>query len=280
MRDDQHDDGLVPSTKHFNFERSTRPAHVAWDDDAPDLGASSYVDAEHGPEPVPDWVITSGFARDTELGLLKTGKEAEVHLIERRWQDRVNLLAAKRYRRQDRGGFKRDASYREGRRVRDSREMRAMAKGTAVGLSLRAGYWAQNEMTMLGRLWEAGASVPYPVQISGTELMLEYLGDADGAAPRLVNAPLDREGVEEMYHQTLDALRIMALARIVHADLSPYNLLVWADRLWVIDLPQAVDLAVNPNGFEFLHRDVVNILGWFRRKGIDVDPDEVFATLL
>jgi RIO kinase 1 len=55
---------------------------------------------------------------------------------------------------------------------------------------------------------------------------------------------------------------------------------VWDDRLWVIDRPQAVDLAVNPNGYEFLHRDVVNILGWFRRKGIDVDPDEVFATLL
>lgn len=280
MRDDQHDDGVVPSTKHFNFERSTRPARIPWDDDAPDLGASSYQDAEHGPEPVPGWVITSGFARDTELGLLKTGKEAEVHLVERRWEDRVNLLAAKRYRRHDRGGFKRDASYREGRRVRDSREMRAMAKGTAVGLSFRAGYWAQNEMTMLGRLWEAGASVPYPVQISGTELMLEYLGDETAGAPRLVNAPLDRAGLEEMYHQAVDALRMMTMARIVHADLSPYNLLVWQERLWVIDLPQAVDLAVNPNGFEFLHRDVLNVLGWFQRKGIDVEPDEVFATLL
>jgi len=279
LRDDQSD-GLLPSTKHFNFERSTRPDRSGWDDDAPDAGASSYPDAEHGPEPVPDWVITSGFARDTELGLLKTGKEAEVHLVERRWDDHVNLLAAKRYRRHDRGGFKRDSSYREGRRVRDSREMRAMAKGTATGLSFRAGYWAQNEMTMLGRLWEAGVSVPYPVQISGTELLLEYLGDASSGAPRLVDAHLDRDGIEEMFHQAVDALRAMTLARIVHADLSPYNLLVWDERLWVIDFPQAVDIAVNPNGFEFLHRDVVNVVTWFRRKGIDADADELFATLL
>jgi len=280
LRDDQHDDGLVPSTKNFNFERSTRPARVQWDDDIPDVGASSYPEAEHGPEPVPDWVITSGFARDTELGLLKTGKEAEVHLVERRHDGHVNLLAAKRYRRHDRGGFKRDSSYREGRRVRDSREMRAMAKGTSTGLAFRAGYWAQNEMTMLGRLWEADVSVPYPVQISGTELMLEYLGDESGGAPRLVNAPLDRAGVEEMFHQAIDALRKMTMARIVHADLSPYNLLVWDERLWVIDFPQAVDMAVNPNGFDFLHRDVVNIVSWFRCKGIDADPDELFATLL
>ena len=280
MRDIENDVVLPLSGKHTNFERSTRPERVAWDDDAPDRGASSYLDAEHGPEPVPGWVITSGFARDSELGLLKTGKEAEVHLVERRWEDRVNLLAAKRYRRHDRGGFKRDASYREGRRVRDSREMRAMAKGTVTGLALRAGYWAQNEMTMLGRLWEAGASVPYPVQISGTELMMEYLGDASEGAPRLVNAHLDRSTIEEMFHQAVDVLRVMTMARIVHADLSPYNLLVWDERLWVIDLPQAVDIAVNPNGFEFLHRDVVNVMTWFQRKGIDVDPDEVFATLL
>jgi len=280
LRDIENDDVLPFSGKHTNFERSTRPERVQWDDDVPDLGASSYPEAEHGPEPVPDWVITSGFARDTELGLLKTGKEAEVHLVERRWDDNLNLLAAKRYRRHDRGGFKRDASYREGRRVRDSREMRAMAKGTAVGLSFRAGYWAQNEMTMLARLWEAGASVPYPVQISGTELMLEYLGDETAGAPRLVDARLDRDGIEEMFHQAVEALRIMTMARIVHADLSPYNLLVWDERLWVIDFPQAVDIAVNPNGYEFLHRDVTNIVTWFQRKGIDADPDELFATLL
>jgi RIO kinase 1 len=278
LRDSNDDDVLL--FKGSVFEHSTRPDRPDWDDEEPDHGASSYPDADHGPGPVPDWVITSGFARDTELGLLKTGKEAEVHLVERRWDDRVNLLAAKRYRRHDRGGFKRDSSYREGRRVRDSREMRAMAKGTVTGLAFRAGYWARNEMTMLGRLWEAGASVPYPVQISGTELIMQYLGDESSGAPRLVNAQLDRDGIEEMYHQAVEVLRIMTLARIVHADLSPYNLLVWDERLWVIDLPQAVDIAVNPNGYEFLHRDVVNVLTWFQRKGIECEPDEVFATLL
>ncbi len=69
-------------------------------------------------------------------------------------------------------------------------------------------------------------------------------------------------------------------AGYAHGDLSAYNLLWWADELWLIDLPQAVDIAANPMGLDFLHRDVVNITTWFARQGLDRDPEELFALLL
>ena len=99
---------------------------------------------------------------------------------------RSSLLAAKRYRAPEHRLFHRDAGYLEGRRVRRSRETRAMANRTSFGREAIAGQWASAEFAALSRLWEEGAAVPYPVQLLGTELMLEFIGDPDGtAAPRL-----------------------------------------------------------------------------------------------
>ena len=66
----------------------------------------------------------------------------------------------------------------------------------------------------------------------------------------------------------------------VHGDLSPYNLLWWRERVWMIDFPQAVDLLQNPHGFDLLHHDVVTVCTWFARKGVDCDGEAVFAELL
>ncbi len=96
------------------------------------------------------------------------------------------LLAAKQYRDAQHRMFHRDAGYLEGRRMRKSRETRAVATRTAFGRELIAGQWAAAEFAVLSRLWQAGAAVPYPVQLLGTQLMMEFIGDADGvAAPRL-----------------------------------------------------------------------------------------------
>ncbi len=148
---------------------------------------SSWDTAQHGPDPRPDWVITDLNALDTELGVLKTGKEADVHLVHRGRPDGPGcLLAAKRYRGSEHRMFHRDAGYQEGRRTRKSRDSRAMARRTEYGRDLLAGKWAYAEFDALTRLWRAGAPVPYPVQLAGTELMLEFIGEDDGAAaPRL-----------------------------------------------------------------------------------------------
>src|SRR5438067_11224043 len=109
---------MAAKTNTETFERMARSLEPEpWDDDAFDPEASTYEAAEHGPDPVPDWVITSGDARQADLGLLKTGKEADVHLIERRHGDAVNVLAAKRYRKFEDRMFRNDARYRGARRT-------------------------------------------------------------------------------------------------------------------------------------------------------------------
>jgi RIO kinase 1 len=231
-------------------------------------------------------VITEAAAVDYELGPVKTGKEADVHLVRRSLPgaDRATLLAAKRYRSNDHRMFHRDAGYLEGRRLRKSREMRAIQTRTAFGRNLIAEQWAIAEFAALSRLWTAGAPVPYPVQRSGTELLLEFLGDADGAAaPRLAQLRPAGPQLRELWYQLVEALRSMASMGLVHGDLSAYNLLVHEDRLMLIDLPQVVDLVANPRGREFLARDVRNITSWFEARGLPpelAEVDELTADLL
>jgi RIO kinase 1 len=237
----------------------------------------------HGPDPWPDWVITELAAVDTELGVLKTGKEADVHLVERGVPDtdRQVLLAAKRYRTPEHRLFHRDAGYLDGRRVRESRLNRAMANRTAFGREVIAGQWASAEFAALSRLWGLGVSVPYPVQLLGTELMLEFIGDPDGtAAPRLAQTRPDRDELADLWLQLVDALTMLARAQVAHGDLSPFNLLVHHGRLVLIDLPQVVDVVSNPAGRDFLNRDVQVVAKWFIARGLEVDPDDLLRNLL
>jgi RIO kinase 1 len=236
-----------------------------------------------GPHPVPAWLVTAAAAVDTERGVLKTGKEADVFLVERgiRGTDTACLLAAKRYRDARHRAFHRDAGYLEGRRVRRSRETRAMATRTSFGRDLISQQWAAAEFAILGRLWEAGAAVPYPVSLAGTELLLEFVGDPDGtAAPRLAQVRPDRDLLASLWDQCVAAMVTLARLGYAHGDLSPYNLLVHRGRLVVIDLPQVVDVVANPRGPEFLHRDAANVSGWFAARGLAADAGELTALLL
>ncbi len=247
---------------------------------------TTWGDGEQGPHPRPDWVVTELAAADSELGVLKTGKEADVHLIERAVPDtdRSCLMAAKRYRSNEHRMFHRDAGYLEGRRMRRSREMRAMANRTAFGRNLIAEQWAVAEFAAMSRLWVLGAPVPYPVQRSGTELLMEFLCDDEGtAAPRLSEVRPDPEQLLDLWHQLVAALELMAGEGLTHGDLSAYNLLVHDGHLMIIDLPQIVDLVANPRGREFLARDVANVMGWFRSHGLPAelaDADGLVAELI
>jgi RIO kinase 1 len=232
---------------------------------------SSWDTAQHGPDPMPDWVVTDLNALDTELGVLKTGKEADVHLVHRGVPNGPDcLLAAKRYRGSEHRMFHRDAGYQEGRRTRKSRDTRAMARRTEYGRDLLAGTWAAAEFDALSRLWRLGAPVPYPVQLAGTELMLEFLGDPDGtAAPRLAQCRPSPPELADLFAQCVDALRTLARAGYAHGDLSAFNLLVHDGRLVMIDLPQIVDVVANPQGPTYLERDCANVCRWFAARGLD-----------
>jgi RIO kinase 1 len=215
-------------------------------------------------------LVTDLAAVDTELGVIKSGKEADVHLVHRGVPGgRECLLAAKRYRDAEHRMFHRDATYLEGRRVRRSRETRAMARRTAFGRELLAGQWAAAEFTALCRLWRLGAPVPYPVQLHSTELLMEYLDEPDGqAAPRLAQLRPGPTQLRALWDQLVEALRILIGDGLAHGDLSPFNLLVHRGRLVLIDLPQVVDIVSNPQGQAFLARDLRTVIDWFTAHGL------------
>lgn len=240
---------------------------------------------ERGPLPYPDWLVTDLGAVDTELGVLKTGKEADVHLLERGVPATGPrcLLAAKRYRAAEHRLFHRDSEYLAGRRVRESRDTRAMAARTATGLAMIARQWAIAEFAALSRLCQAGAPVPYPVQVLGTELLLEFIGESDGtAAPRLAQTRPAGDELRDLWRQLVQALLILADLGLAHGDLSAYNLLVHRGRLVIIDLPQVIDVISHPRGAEFLDRDAANVAAWFTARGLaaaDPAPGELAALL-
>jgi RIO kinase 1 len=256
----------------------------------PDQRWSTWLDVERGsrgPDPRPDWVVTEQAAIDTELGILKTGKEADVFLVERAVEAigdnpaRSSLLAAKRYRGEEHRSFHRSTSYVEGRRTRNSRDSRAMAKKTSHGRTVAAGQWAYAEWDALCRLWTAGVPVPYPVQVDGTELLMEFIDDGEGgAAPRLAQVRPGHDLLASYFEQVRDGMRELARAGLAHGDLSPYNVLAQGDRIVLIDLPQVVDIVGNPKGMEFLLRDCHNMAAWFTNRGLETDEQELFADLL
>lgn len=242
----------------------------------------------HGPKPYPDWLVTSSAAIDTDLGVLKTGKEADVVLVERAVPGDLQQscqLAAKRYRTAEHRLFRRDTGYTEGRQVRNTRDTRAMARKSSHGRTVEAGLWAAAEWSNLIGLYEAGVPVPYPVQLDGSEICMELISDSSSdAAPRLHQVRPTFEATLALYDQLLAAMRTMTVMGIVHGDLSPYNTLV-ADlevspRLVIIDVPQVVELASNPNAIEFLQRDCANMAHWFTSRGLPVDEGELVADLL
>ncbi len=270
------DDDLDEPVGRSKTRRLDDPA-----DDPPDGERWSTWDrALHGPTPRPDWVITELAAVDDDLGVLKTGKEADVHLVERGVPDtgRRVLLAAKRYRDAQHRTFHRDSGYLEGRRVRRSRETRAMATRTAFGRGLIATQWAGAEFDTLGTLWQIGAPVPYPVQLHGTELLLEFIGSPGGtAAPRLAELRPPPGELRELWRQLVNALLRLAGLGLTHGDLSAYNVLVHEGRLVLIDLPQVVNVLANPGGLGFLERDVRNVASWFAARGLAAETADPAA---
>jgi len=242
----------------------------------------------------PSWLVTEYHDED-DLGVVKTGKEAQINLIERHGHDGDScVFARKRYLPREvkhkgelealgvqrSSAFVHDVQYREGRQFRKTRDRRAVERMSTYGRRLLQDRWMGHEHDVMTRLWSAGLSVPYPIAYDGNVFDLEYIGDDAGAAPQLQAARLGDDEMVDAFDQLVAGLRIVVGEGFAHADLSAYNLLWWDGTLWFIDFPQAVDIAANPQGVEFLHRDVVNVCGWFARRGVDVDGEELFAELL
>ncbi len=140
--------------------------------------------------------------------------------------------------------------------------------------------WVEREWTTLGALHAAGAPVPRPIARTGDAILMRYVGDEAAAAPQLrshrVSGP-DEAG--NLLDLVLEAVATMLRADIVHADLSPYNVLVWEGGITVIDMPQAVDPRLNDHAEELLHRDIRRMCEWAGRHGVLQDAEEIAGNL-
>ena len=199
---------------------------------------------------------------DGVLRQLMSGKEATVYVV----RCGHEIRCAKVYKDANKRNFRQAALYQEGRKTKNSRQARAIEKGTRYGRKAQEEAWQSVEVDALYRLAAAGVRVPRPYAFFQGVVLMELLTDAEGnAAPRLNDVVLSQE-VALAYHATLIRQIVrMLCAGVIHGDLSEYNVLVDRDGPVIIDLPQAVNAAGNNNAATMLQRDADNITTYFSR---------------
>ena len=197
---------------------------------------------------------------DEVLRPLMSGKEAAVYVV--RCGD--ELRCAKVYKEANKRGFRQAVQYQEGRKTRNSRDARAMARGSKYGRKEQEEAWQNAEVAALFRLAAAGVRVPKPYDFLDGVLLMEMVDDGYGdAAPRLNDVDLLPEDAREFHAFMIGEIVKMLCAGLVHGDLSEFNVLLDPHGPVLIDLPQAVDAAANNHAFSMLERDVRNMAEYF-----------------
>ncbi len=197
---------------------------------------------------------------DKVVRQLMSGKEAMVYVV----QCGDKLRCAKVYKEANKRGFHKAVDYTEGRKIKNSRQARAMEKGSRYGRKEQEAAWQHAEVDALRRLAAAGVRVPTPYDFHEGVLLMELVADEDGEpAPRLNDIELSADDARQFHADLVRQVVRMLCAGIVHGDLSEYNVLVDRDGPVIIDLPQAVDAAANNNACRMLERDVDNLAAYF-----------------
>lgn len=212
-------------------------------------------------------LVTEGLI-DSVVRQLKSGKEADVYVVRR---GDGEACAAKVYKEAHQRSFRQAVDYTENRKVRNSRQGRAMAKGTAFGRQQQEAAWQSAEVDALRRLAAAGVRVPRPISFHDGVLLMELVVDDQGdAAPRLTDLPFGDADALRHHTALIGEVVRMLCAGVVHGDLSEFNILLAADGPVIIDLPQAVDAAGNNHAPRMLMRDVNNLRDFFGRHAPDL----------
>ena len=199
---------------------------------------------------------------DSVVRQLMSGKEAMVFVV------RVggDARCAKIYKEADRRSFRQAVDYTENRKTKNSRQARAMAKGTRYGRQSQERAWQSAEVDALHRLAAAGVRVPRPYNFHEGVLLMELVTDAEGnAAPRLNDVELSAGEARDFHRRLIGEVVRMLCAGVIHGDLSEFNVLAAADGPVIIDLPQALDAAGNNHAPAMLERDVANLRNFFGR---------------
>lgn len=193
---------------------------------------------------------------DEVIRQLKSGKEASVYVV----RTGSEIRCAKVYKDMAQRSFQQRAQYQEGRKVRGSRQARAMAKSTRFGRKEQEEAWKNTEVDALYQLVAAGVRVPQPFGFFNGVLIMELVTDAGGqSAPRLGEVDLSAAEAREVHQFLIRQVVRMLCTGLIHGDLSEFNVLIGPQGPVIIDLPQAVNAAGNNNALAMLQRDVKNL---------------------
>ncbi len=199
---------------------------------------------------------------DEVLRPLKSGKEAAVYVV----RSGDDVRCAKVYKDMAQRSFQQRVQYQEGRKVRGSREARAVGKASNYGRKQQEAAWKNTEVEALYQLRDAGVRVPEPYGYFHGVLVMELVTDAEGySAGRLGEVELSPEQAREFHQILVRQVVRMLCCGLIHGDLSPYNVLVGPEGPVVIDFPQVVSAAGNNAARTMLLRDVNNLTAYLGR---------------
>lgn len=238
---------------------------------------------------IPEVFFEDGWITAVEY-LVSSGKEGTVYCCRADPLTGHDRLAVKIHRGRTQRSFKNDAIYLSGRVAGvsltgsagikasgkvDRRLARAVAKRSRTGIAAIEQSWITYEYATMQVLHQAGARVPEPLTMSGHAMLMEFIGDADGPAPKLKHVQLPVDAARRVVATLVDELTLWLASDRIHGDLSPFNVLYWNDAPVTIDFPQAVNPWDNPDARFLLERDVRNIAAWAGAYGVPLDPERI-----
>jgi RIO kinase 1 len=208
--------------------------------------------------------VFAGFIKEVS-GRINDGKEATVYLCKADESSDYQYAAAKVFKARRFRKFDNDRNYRNFSKIRDRRMAKSMRGRSRKGEQAFHRHWVHSEWRTLNLLFKAGVRVPQPYSESPDGVLMEYIGDEKGPAPRLINCNLSRDEALKTGEALLRDIRAMLENNIVHGDLSPFNILHNGIEPVIIDVPQAMDLRVTPDAYSIMHRDLTNLDRYFRK---------------
>jgi len=211
--------------------------------------------------------------------VLSEGKEAVVHVVSKSAEGGRKYYAAKVYKKREERGFKNRADYFVMQNMYKRRAMLAVSKKSRFGRAVEEAVWQDREVNYLEELLAAGADVPAVVRAGENSFIMEYLGEGEERALKLIEARGEIADPRGVFARLLGNVELFLRCNIVHGDLSPYNVLYHRGRAVVIDFPQASDPRRNPNAQALLLRDIRNLCAFFSKCAVNSDPDALFGEM-
>lgn len=241
------------------------------------------------------WILDSlGVFHDMQwfsdlIRLVKGGKEASVYQCIAGPDSPVDgkYIAAKVYRPRRFRNLRNDHLYREGRAELDAsgipiireKMVKAIQQKSDYGREVMHQSWLEHEFNTMKLLQSAGGDIPVPYASGENAILMDFIGDADGAAPTLNTVELEGHEARTLFERILFNIELMLTKERVHADLSAYNILYWKGEITLIDFPQSISPHENKSAYLIFQRDMRRICEYFARQGVEADHHELSAKL-